>query len=426
MSVERFALTQNGQEVEQSDINSLSDAGGLADDHVLAELLRLAPFSGNGVAKAILPFGTTATVSPAGATGSVTVSPFRAVVGTRDTVANIGTLKNWNDLRSAIFTGPNALALSQQLQSNTTAQPRWDLLYAQVAVDQPGAQVSRYRKDPATEQVTVVQVAKSLVQSISVNVVQGTSGGPKPTLPPDGGGTFFFPLANVRVPANFGPLSTVATTDIEDLAPYVPLALTTGASILVPANHQYKEGGSVLSSAAFAWGNGGPRPGPVIPPTMTGCEGRLIAIDVQAATSASWSHQPGSVVDDSRDWRNRIFRWFAVVNTNATWLYPWDRSSSQAARAFGATGTIWQGGGMAFGFGQSFVADSLGTIKYPVPTEAMPMAAQLSQTNVNLPAGTNLVLYVDTGTGNLAVAITGAPGVRCFFWLEASGQFPNA
>ena len=67
MSVERFALTQNGQEVEQSDINALSDAGGLADDHVLAELLRLAPFSGNGVSKAILPFGTAATVAPAGA-----------------------------------------------------------------------------------------------------------------------------------------------------------------------------------------------------------------------------------------------------------------------------------------------------------------------------------------------------------------------
>lgn len=425
MSVERFALTQNGQEVEQSDVNALSDAGGLADDHVLAELLRLAPFSGSGVAKAILPFGTAATVAPAGATGSVTVSPFRAVVGTRDTVANIGTLKNWNDLRSAIFTGPNALALSQQLASNTTAQPRWDLLYAQLQVDQPGAQVSRYRKDPATEQVAVVQVAKSLFQSISVSVVQGTSGGPKPTLPPDGGGTFFFPLANVRVPANFGPLSTTATTDIEDLAPYVPLALTTGASILVPANHQYKEGGSVLSSAAFAWGNGGPRPGPVIPPTMSGCEGRLIAIDVQSAASASWSHQPGSVVDDSRDWRNRIFRWSASYNSNAAQLFPWDRSSAAAPRVLSAAGSAIAGLSTTYGFGQSFVPDSGGTLKFPAnPTIQMPMVAVVTWPSAA--AATNIVLYVETSTGNLAVAITGAPGVRCFFWLEASGQFPNA
>jgi hypothetical protein len=294
MSVERFQHTLNGAEVEQADINLMSDAGGLADDHVLAELLRLAPFSSNSVAKAILPFGSAATVVPAGATGSVNVNPFRAIVGTRDTAANIGPARNWNDLRSAIFTGPNALAAQQPFQANTTAQARWDLVYAQLQVDAPGQQVSRYRKDPSTEQVAVVQVAKSLVQSIAIAVLAGQPGGAKPSLPPDGGGTFFFPLANVRIPANFGPMSTVAPTDIEELAPYAPLAPTTGASILVPANHQYKEGGSVLSSAAFAWGSGGPRPGPVMPPTMSGCEGRLIAIDAQAAASANWSHSLGA------------------------------------------------------------------------------------------------------------------------------------
>ncbi|HEY1698001.1 MAG TPA: hypothetical protein VGG39_37835 [Polyangiaceae bacterium] len=425
MSVERFTLTQNGQEVEQSDINAISDAGGLADDHVLAELLRLAPFSGSGAAKAILPFGTAATVAPAGATGSVTVSPFRAVVGSRDTAANIGTLKNWNDLRSAIFTGPNALALSQQLQANTTAQPRWDLLYAQLQVEQPGAQVSRYRKDPATEQVTVVQVAKSLVQAISVSVVQGTSGGPKPTLPPDGGGTFFFPLANVRVPANFGPLSTVASTDIEDLAPYVPLSLTTGASILVPANHQYKEGGSVLSSAAFAWGSGGPRPGPVIPPTMSGCEGRLIAIDVQNAASANWSHQSGSVVDDSRDWRNRVFRWHAIVNPSAQAIFPWDHSGTPPSRAVAATGAGATNPYQAFGFGQSFAPDGA-TVCVPPLSVSAPVAAQVTPANATLPANTYVVLAVDPGSGALKVYVNGVPGVRVFFWLEASGQYPNA
>lgn len=425
MSVERFQLTQNGQEVEQSDINALSDAGGLADDHVLAELLRLAPFSGNGVAKAILPFGSSATVAPAGATGSVAVNPFRAVVGTRDTAANIGPLRNWTDLRSAIFTGPNALSATQAFQTNNGAQARWDLVYAQLQIDAPGAQVSRYRKDPSSEQVTVVQVAKSLVQAISIGVVQGAVGGPRPALPPDGGGTFFFPLANVRIQANFGPNSTVASTDIEDLAPYAPLALTTGASVLVPANHQYKEGGSVLSSAAFAWGSGGPRPGPVMPPTMAGCEARLIAIDLLDANSANWSHQLGATVDDSRDWRNRIFRWFAVVNGNAQQLYPWDRSNALNPRAFSASGGVWQSGGMAFGFGQSFVPDSGPFLRFHAPTIAFPMVAQLAPGNANIAANANIVLYVDTQNGALAVGMTGAPGVRCFIWLEASAQFPN-
>jgi len=184
MSVERYVIAQNGQEVEQGDLTLLSDAGGLADDHVLAELLRLAPFSGNGVAKAIMPFGSAATVVPAGATGSVNVNPFRAVVGTRDTVANIGALKNWNDLRSAIFTGPNALAAQQPFQANAAAQARWDLVYAQLQVDAPGQQVSRYRKDPSTEQVTVVQVARSLVQAISVSVLASSSRSPTSASPP--------------------------------------------------------------------------------------------------------------------------------------------------------------------------------------------------------------------------------------------------
>ena len=425
MSVERYQHTQNGQEVEQSDLNLMSDSGGLADDHVLAELLRLAPFSAGPVAKAILPFGSSATIAPAGATGSVTVNPFRAVVGTRDTAANIGPLKNWNDLRSAIFTGPNGLSMQQALQANGGAQPRWDLLYAQLQVDAPGQQVSRYRKDPSSEQVTVVQVAKSLVQAISVNVVQGTVGGPKPQLPPDGGGTFFFPLVNVRVPANFGSLSTVAPTDIEELAPYVPLALATGASVLVPANHQYKEGGTVLSSQNFGWGSGGARPGPVMPPTMSGCESRLIAIDVQAAASANWSHQHESVVDDSRDWRNRVFRWFAIVNPSAPALFPWDHAGAVPARVVAATGAAASGGWMAFGFGQSFVPDGQVMCVPPLSLN-FPVVAQVNALNATLPASDYVALAVDPQSGALKVFISGVPGVRAFFWIDASGQYPNA
>jgi hypothetical protein len=355
----------------------------------------------------------------------VNVSPFRVVVGSRDTVANIGPTKNWNDLRSAIFTGPNALSAQQPFGANPTNQARWDLVYAQLAVDAPGAQVSRYRKDPSTEQVTVVQVAKSIVQSMSIAVLAGQPGGAKPSLPPDGGGTFFFPLANVRIPANFGPLSTVAPTDIEELILYVPLSLTMGASVLVPANHQYKEGGSVLSSAAFAWGSSGPRPGPVMPPTMSGCEGRLIAIDAQAAASANWSHQSGGVVDDSRDWRNRIFRWHAIVNPSAQAIFPWDRSGSPPARAIGATGAGTQTPFQAFGFGQSFTPDGATECVPPLAMTA-PVAAQVTPNNANLPVQTYIALAVDPSSGALKVFINGTPGVRCFFWLEATGPYPNA
>jgi hypothetical protein len=37
-----------------------------------------------------------------------------------------------------------------------------------------------------------------------------------------------------------------------------------------------------------------------------------------------------------------------------------------------------------------------------------------------------VALAVDPASGALKVFISGVPGARCFFWLEASGQFPNA
>jgi hypothetical protein len=422
MSVERYVHSLNGQEVERDDLNLLGDAGGLADDHVLAELLRLQPFlAGLPIAKAMLPLGSnniglSATVAPAGPNGSVMVGPFRAVVGSRDIAANIGGVKNWNDLRSAIFAGPNLLSISLPLQSNTTAQVRWDLVYAKLQVDAPGQQVSRYRKDPTTEQVTVVQISKSLVQAISVVVLAGTPGGPKPALPPDGGGTFFFPLAYVRVVPNFGPNSPLATTDIEELVPYVPLSTTTGACTLVPANQQYKEGGTVLSSANFAWGGGGGRPGPVLPPTMSGANGLLVALDVQGL-APSWSHASGGLVDDSRDWRNRVWRWHAMVSTLAAALFPWDRGGS-AQHVVQATGN-----NPAFGFGQSFVPDqTLVTPPLPLPGS---LVALLTPQNAGLAANSYIALAVDPTTGSLFVFINGTPGVRAFLWLEASGQFPN-
>jgi hypothetical protein len=162
-----------------------------------------------------------------------------------------------------------------------------------------------------------------------------------------------------------------------------------------------------------------------MPPTMSGCEGRLIAIDVQAAASANWSHQSGGLVDDSRDWRNRVFRWLAIVNPNAQAIFPWDHSGNPPARAIGATGAAPQGGWMAFGFGQSFVPDGQTLCVPPLSLNA-PVAAQVTPGNASLPQSTYVALAVDPASGALKVFVSGVPGVRVFFWLEASGQFPNA
>lgn len=425
MSVERLQILQNGQEVEINDLNLLADAGGLADDHVLAELLRPDVFTGGSVAKAILPFGQTPTVTPAGATGSVTVAPFRAIVGSRDTAAAVGPLKNWNDVRSAIFTGPGTLWASLGLQPNPEPVARFDLVYAQLQIDQPGAQVSRYRKDPSTEQVTVVQVAKSLVQTLTVSVLGGIPQHPKPRLPPDGGGTYFFPLAYVRVHPNFGPLSSVAPSDIQELLPHLPLSPTTGASTLAPANHQHQEGGTVMSSSGFGWGADRQRPSLFLPPSMTGCEGRLVAIDLlDKASAANWSHPSGGIVDDSRDWRHRLWRWQAAFTGYAPWVFPWEPNAPVPAKTIiSAVSDQTPAVTRATGMGQSFVSDT--PMLAPPRSDPAAVVALLDSRNAGLPPKVYAALVVDLTSGALKVFVEGAPGIRAFFWLDASGQFPN-
>jgi hypothetical protein len=54
------------------------------------------------------------------------------------------------------------------------------------------------------------------------------------------------------------------------------------------------------------------------------------------------------------------------------------------------------------------------------------VAAQVNALNATLVAGAYVALAVDPSSGALKVYVNGVPGVRAFFWLEASGQFPNA
>ena len=423
MAEEQYVHSVNGEEVQQADINLMSSTGALADDHVLAELLRLVPYSG-AVAKAILPYAhqatTTATVSSGGATGGVVVSPFRAIAGTRDTAANIGPRANWNDVRSGIFTGPTALVAALPLVANTSATQRWDLVYALLALDATGQTVNRYCKDPATELVSVVSVVRTKVQSVSVGVVQGT-GAARPILPPDGPGAYYFPLAFVRVPAGFTATSIVSSTDIEEVLPVVPVSRVLGVAPLLPANHQNKPGGTVLGSTAFGWTSN--RPGPYLPPTMVGGDSRLIALDLWDANSANWSHASGSVVDDSCDWRKRAFRSLVVavggqVGQDA---FAWDRQMANGVfDTIPGAGTtpLWT-------VGQTFVSEvwaipgNMGLALYVDP-------ARLA----NLAPKSSVALYADAqGALRLGVSTVGvnnaSPACRLFIWLEATAPFPN-
>src|SRR5262245_59795698 len=102
-----------GQAVSTGDLVTMAENAGLADDHVLAELLRLPPFDGTTVAKAIIPFGIEGPqgagfvpnrqiVQGSGAAdGKIRVLPFRAIIGSRDEIVVGGEKKTWRDIRSA-------------------------------------------------------------------------------------------------------------------------------------------------------------------------------------------------------------------------------------------------------------------------------------------------------------------------------------
>ncbi len=326
----KVQLLNNGQEVTTGDINQLGDAGAYADDRVLAELLRMAPYDGT-VVKGVLPY-TEDTVSGSGtdtfandafatvtlsgsANGSVLIRPFRALIGAR-TAVGTDSKKSWRDVRSAIYLGSTTVrnGTLQITTANSSGSPRWDLVYAAVSVDANTSAVTRYIKDPLTGAITSPTTVAQLTTTVTVGSVTGTpSGSPAlPTIPSDAAGVYYIPLAYVRIPTGFTTGSAIGITDIWTVAPVVPMSRVTGVSTVRPANGQNAPGvGNMTAAARNAWATTGVPPLSYLPSTSVGSEKLLIAMDLLDASSANWSLANYAIVDNSRDWRNRIFHSWA-------------------------------------------------------------------------------------------------------------------
>lgn len=455
---DRFLLLNNGQELQQADINLIAKEASLADDRVFAELLRLAPYNGSAYAKAILPYttalGPAATVAPG--TGAVTVSPFRAVVGSRTAVGTSAS-DNWQDVRSALFIGGlTSLTASQAIAANASGNPRWDLIYAAVAADANGPSVTRYVKTPATKVVTANSVVGTLTTTVTLGVTPGTPGvAPAfPVLPADGGGTFYIALAYVRVINGFTGASVLGTRDIYEVAPVTTLARSAGGG-LRPADQQYILNGAAISGAGTSPTNGliawppiaSQRAAAYVPPSMVGSESLIIAIDLSAPASANWSHQNLALIDASRDWRNRVFRWSAAIGNAAAGQaanFPWTGNVNAFGNLLSPTpvssatvGTPGYSSGTnqptyAAGLGSSAVTGGGAPQNQNVLMLAATGAAAATApalganiaTNV-MASGSRVAIYADPTTGALTLLIVGVPLVSIFIWLDASAPYPN-
>lgn len=419
MARSRYVHTVDGQEVNEDDLNNMSDNAGLAQDHVLAELLRPAPYVA-GVTKFVMPWdvagnGTdsaAATVVPSGAAdGKIKVMPCRIGLGSRDTVANIGE-ENWADARSGLALGSNPLAQSIQLDP-TVANNRVDLVYARIDVDLAAAGQSRFVKTPtapaAAQTISVRQECP-----ITLGVVKGAEGvtPARPALPADGAGAYYVPLAYVFLSHPFTGAVPVDETAIHEVMNVLPLSRGVSGVSASPVDGLFKVGGCLTTLLDFVPGG---RPDPHLPPTMQGAHLKLIPWD-------GLIMPPGAttVIDESMDWRKRGFLWFAQAGGDWAWAgsSPPDLTPSFYQALASNFGVKF----MMYG-GQSFKDD--GTASCGL---AGGVVAVVTATNLSALAGSSSIHLVARASDGKLCAVVSAtnPGIRVFFWVLATGPYGNA
>jgi hypothetical protein len=447
MSEPIFKLDYDGQAVNRDELNTFGSIAGLADDRVFAEILRMTPDDGT-VYRGILPYAGEVRAAnygvaiPNGASGSVLVNPFRAVVGSRSLVGS-GGLANWRDIRSAICIGNTSLTQVVSFTANSSGNPRWDLIYAAVAIDANTTPVTRKVKDPTTSVVTEESVSVFAQTTVTLGVNPGTPASTPtfPAAPSDSGSTYYIPIAYVRVVNGFGGSTTLNSRDIYEVAPALAISRALGAGSLRPADQQNILTGTAITGSGTSavtlngdmkWkGTTDTRPAGYMPPSMVGSESLLIAIDLSSGSSGNWSHQNLAIIDASRDWKWRLFKWAAMVAPTTLGVFPWNASSVDMFASTGmAPGYASSSSALIVGTGSSFHGNGGGNWIFNAQASgagstATPAAGFNVPTNA-MTSGAAVRIDCDTTTGNLQLHITGTPTCSILLWLEASAPYPNA
>lgn len=446
MSENQFQLANNGQSVIVSDFNQLGSYA-LMDDRVFAEFLRMLPYNGSAVTKAIFPYQVTGeasprTVAPNGASGSVLVHPFRAFVGSRTAEAT-DALKNWRDIRSGIWVGStSSLTAAVTIAANSSGNPRWDLIYATVTPDASSPTVSRKVKNPSTKVISTQSVVTTLTTTVSVAAVTGTPAASPtfPALPADSAGSYHIALAYVRVPNGFNGTSTVATTDV---AAAMPIGQVVSTGALSPASSC--DTGKISTALQQSWGSSGTRPVHVLQPDLSRGPTRIVAIDLLDNVSANWSHQSGGVLDDTIDWRDRLFKVTVSVGLNSILSeppFPWNPATSsyipnqgirggqsyyQSGLADGAT--LGQFGGGVGSAVLTHLSESFFSVTSGTPAFTGRVIWSLAHNSAggvfNLPSGASIWVVAESSTGNLKLYVQGVPNAAVFLWIESTTQLSN-
>jgi hypothetical protein len=432
----RLALTLNGQSVQVDDINLIATEAALADDRLLWELIRLQKQSVSPQ-KAILTYGksgwakesglsSTALIQGNASDGSIRVMPFKALIASTDSSSQQEMLRG---MRSGYLVGSSTQYEKIVLSANASGSPRWTAVYAAVTPATNSASVVRYVKDPVSKTVTGTNVVLTTTCAVTIGTVDGTPAGTptRPSVPADSGGTFYILLAHIWIPNGFGASSVVLRNYIHECAPVITLHSTMGVTALQPANQCFTIGGTVDTNQLDATQQY--RPGCYLPSTLVGGEARLIPVQLSLSPA---SHTHGAVVDNSVDWRFRVFKWQVLVVSGSAQAngFVWDRLSGGGQQNPRAD-ISYPYDTFAQGMGQSFYATAPTVTGYTMPaiTNFGGYAAWLDDgLATSLGAfGSAVGLYVNSSDGSLrfAKSSSGGAGGQIFFWLEASAPLSN-
>ena len=413
----QYQHTINGQGVYQSDLNLMGESGALADDRVFAEMLRMDP-DDSSVARGVMgttysPTGGTDRAIVVPGTGKVKIRPFRAFIASRTSVSS-DAKEHWRGIRSGLCIGSSAIEQEltiDTLNASGTFAARWDLVYAIVTPDVSTNYASRKVKAPtAAGTITSPSVSTTKETTVTVAILKGSADGSLP-VQVDGSGYYCIPLAYIRVQASFTSSVVLTTANIWDVAPVLTLSEATGVSSCQPASINCWKCTDGIAGETFSLDPAADFPRMYLAPSMVGAQQRIIALDFDKVSS-------GGVVDESMDWRNRVFQVDVTVNTGK---FPWSKDRSG-------------GGGTAVVFGGQINSTQfrIGTEGGDKHTSVLSHSFQTAETGkyyvikTNLSALTNqFVLYVDESTGKLHVQYSADPGQDAFIWINASGQFAN-
>lgn len=436
MSEDRLKFPQDtGQEVTLDDLEDLSDVGALSEDRALQDLYDL---GAAGIADtpiiSVKPYNpgavTASGLASAGvhATGSlnrtVSVGPFQFIIGSPDTDVANNPAAGLRDPRTVQHVNPNIPGTSVAeivTMSVTAANHRWDLIYAELKTDVSKTSLTRFQKDPDTENVTAPAVDTELGQEVLIKVVEGAEAASplRPALPANAAGVYNVPLAYVALTHPFGASDAVPEEAIQELWYNKGISPGTAAQQFNVLARQSSVGGFADTGDVWDPSTDPARPKSYLSPEMAGgISFPLALVLTSAGGTPNFAPDSDNLIDNTINWRKRLFRvWVTIQRGGTATRFTWDPAATVASPPVRGDNSS-QTARFRVGFGQSFHDDAVGV--------AGGLVFLLDDSFMSdLPAGAQVQLYVSqAGQLRMAIAVTD-PDCMLFAWIDASNQFSN-